>query len=233
MIDINKHRFYLFQILKQIYSDAEISSLLGFKGGTALMFFYDLPRFSVDLDFNLLDPTKENLVFEKIRKIVLAHGKIHDEAKKFYGPILVLDYGMNERKLKVEISNRNFPDRYEIKNLMGQSIQVMVQQDLLAHKLCALLDRPILTNRDVFDIWFLLSRKTPVNPTIIETRMQQPMHDYLDLCITTIGDLNTNKLLMGVGDLLDEKMKNFVRNKLKDEVLEFLRFYQKYPITSI
>jgi len=233
MIDINKHRFYLFQILKQIYSDVEISSLLGFKGGTALMFFYDLPRFSVDLDFNLLDPTKENLVYEKIRTIVSTHGNIHDEAKKFYGSILVLDYGMNERKLKVEISNRNFSDRYEIKNLMGQSIQVMVQEDLLAHKLCALLDRPKLTNRDIFDIWFLLSKKTPVNQMIIETRMQLSMPEYLDLCISTIGDLKTNKLLIGIGDLLDEKMKNFVRNKLKDEVLEFLRFYKKYPIINI
>ncbi|MEA1876852.1 MAG: nucleotidyl transferase AbiEii/AbiGii toxin family protein [Bacteroidota bacterium] len=233
MIDINKHRFYLFQILKQIYSDAEIASLLGFKGGTALMFFYDLPRLSVDLDFNLLDSTKENLVYEKIRNIVLAYGNIHDEVKKFYGPILVLDYGMSERKLKVEISNRNFPDRYEIKNLMGQSIKVMVPEDLLAHKLCALLDRPTLTNRDVFDIWFLLSKKTPVNPKIIEARMQLSLHDYLEQCISTIGDLKTNKLLIGIGDLLDQNMKNFVRNKLKDEVLEYLRFYQKYPITSL
>jgi predicted nucleotidyltransferase component of viral defense system len=55
MIDNNKHRYFLVQILKDIYSDRELANLLGFKGGTALMFFYDLPRFSVDLDFNLLD----------------------------------------------------------------------------------------------------------------------------------------------------------------------------------
>ncbi|MBT7092956.1 MAG: nucleotidyl transferase AbiEii/AbiGii toxin family protein, partial [Bacteroidetes bacterium] len=135
-----------------------------------------------------------------------------------------------ERKLKVEISKRDFSDRYEIKSLMGQSIKVMVQEDLLAHKLCALLDRPTITNRDVFDIWFLLSRKTPVNPRIIETRMEQSLPNYLDQCISAIEKLKENNLLAGVGDLLDEKMKNFVRNKLKDEVLEYLRFYQKYPI---
>jgi len=138
MIDINKHRFYLFQILKEIYADPEISSYLGFKGGTALMFFYDLPRFSVALDFNLLDPSKVDLVYDKVRSIILTHGSIYDEAKKHFGPILVLDYGLNERKLKVEISSRIFNDRYEIKNLMGQSIKVMVREDLLAHKLCAL-----------------------------------------------------------------------------------------------
>jgi len=62
MIDLNKHKFYLLQILKDIYTDIEISSSLGFKGGSALMFFYDLPRFSVDLDFNLLDIEKEKHV---------------------------------------------------------------------------------------------------------------------------------------------------------------------------
>jgi len=42
------------QLLKDIYSDIELANYLGFKGGTALMFFYELPRFSVDLDFNLI-----------------------------------------------------------------------------------------------------------------------------------------------------------------------------------
>ena len=65
------------------------------------MFFYGLPRFSVDLDFNLLDITREELVYEKLRAILSKYGKIADEAMKFYGPIIVLDYGVGERKLKV------------------------------------------------------------------------------------------------------------------------------------
>ena len=100
MVNINKHKFFLTQILKGIYSDIELANCLGFKGGTALMFFYDLPRFSVDLDFNLLDLVKEKTVYEKVRKILLKYGKIFDEAMKFYGPIIVLDYGVGERKLK-------------------------------------------------------------------------------------------------------------------------------------
>ena len=39
MVDINKHRFFLFQILKEIYEDNELSGILGFKGGTALITF--------------------------------------------------------------------------------------------------------------------------------------------------------------------------------------------------
>jgi predicted nucleotidyltransferase component of viral defense system len=70
MVDINRHKLFLFQILKDIYDDLELANCLGFKGGSALLFFYDLPRFSVDLDFNLLDIRKENIVYEKVRKII-------------------------------------------------------------------------------------------------------------------------------------------------------------------
>ena len=53
-LDTAKHKNILIKILKDIYTDATISPILGFKGGTAATFFYDLDRFSVDLDFDLL-----------------------------------------------------------------------------------------------------------------------------------------------------------------------------------
>jgi len=37
MIDLNKHKFFMLQILKEIYSDIELANYLGFKGGTALI----------------------------------------------------------------------------------------------------------------------------------------------------------------------------------------------------
>ena len=43
MIDINKHKFLLVQILKEIYTDIELANCLGFKGGTALMLYKDFP----------------------------------------------------------------------------------------------------------------------------------------------------------------------------------------------
>ena len=58
-MDTNKHKFFMLQLLKDLFSDALLSSVLAFKGGTATMFFYDLPRFSTDLDFNLLNPEQE------------------------------------------------------------------------------------------------------------------------------------------------------------------------------
>jgi len=78
-IDINKHKFLLVSILKDIYSDTELSTSLGFKGGTAQMLFYNLPRFSVDLDFNLIKQTKAKIVFAKIRNILMNIEKINNK----------------------------------------------------------------------------------------------------------------------------------------------------------
>jgi predicted nucleotidyltransferase component of viral defense system len=230
MIDLNKHKFFLAQILKDIYSDIELANLLGFKGGTALMYFYGLPRFSVDLDFNLIHSGKEGIVYEKVRKILLKYGTIHDEALKFYGLILVLDYGFDERKLKVEISNRQFDNRYEIKNLLGINMKVMVRADMFAHKLCALLDRNSVTNRDIFDCWFFMHNHSPVNKKIIEARMNVPYVDYIQSCIDRLESMNHKGLLQGLGELMDNEMKSFVRTKLLIETISLLKFYKDFPI---
>lgn len=220
------------QILKEIYSDIELANCLGFKGGTALMFFYDLPRFSVDLDFNLLCADKENLVYTKIRNIILKHGSIFDEAKKFYGPIVVLDYGVGERKLKIEISNRIFDNHYEVKNFLGINIKVMTPADMFSHKLCALLDRDTLANRDIFDSWFFMQKQTPVNKNIIKVRMKMPYVDYLQKCIDKLEKTTDKGMLHGLGEILDTEMKRFVKTKLRTETIDLLKFYKAFPIVT-
>ena len=194
------------------------------------MFFYELPRFSVDLDFNLLDVSKEEHVYKKVRKILLKYGNIHDEAIKHYGPLIVLDYGINERKLKVEISKREFNDRYEIKNLLGIDAKVMVQEDMFAHKLCALLDRETLAGRDIFDSWFFMQRQTPINKNIVEKRMKIHFEQYIDACIEKIESMPQRGFLQGIGELLEGDVKKFVKNNLRTDLIRLLRFYKEYPI---
>jgi predicted nucleotidyltransferase component of viral defense system len=230
MFDINRHRFFLVRILKDIYSDLELANYMGFKGGSALMFFYDLPRFSVDLDFDLINPEKEDSVYEKVRTIILKYGSIFDEAKKFFGPLIVLDYGIDKRKLKVEISKRRFENNYELKNLLGFNVKVMVEADMFAHKLCALLDRGSMINRDIFDTWFFLQRQTPVNKKIVEFRMNMTLAEHIENCISQLETMKGKHLLDGIGELLDPDMKKFVRTRLLNETVELLRFYRRYPI---
>ena len=230
MINLNKHKFLLIQILKDIYSDTVLSNCLGFKGGTALMFFYDLPRFSIDLDFNLLDKEQEDLVYNKVRKILLKYGTIYDEAKKHFGPLVVLNYGYGERKLKIEISNRVFENRYEIRNLLGINVKIMVQEDMFAHKLCALLDRNSITNRDIFDCWFFMEKRTPINKDIVEFRMEMPLAEYLQQCIDLLESMSDKGLLQGLGELMEDNMKQFVQSGMRSETISLLKFYKEFPI---
>ncbi len=232
MMDTNKHKFFMLQLLKDIFSDALLSSVLAFKGGTAAMFFHDLPRFSTDLDFNLLVPEKEKEVYDRVRKIVLKYGKIHDEAIKHYGIIIVLDYGIGERKLKIEISNRLYDNHYEIRNYLGLQMRVMVKEDMFAHKLCALLDRTEITGRDVFDCWFFLKERTSVNKAIVESRMGMPIEGYLDKCIESIQGLSEKSLINGLGELTEGEMKDFVRHGLQDELITLLTMFKAFPSFS-
>ena len=156
MLDVNRHKFFLLQLLKEIYSDPELASSLTFKGGTALMLFHDLPRFSVDLDFNLTANSDEEVASAKLRAILVKHGTIRDESRKRYGMLLVLNYEDDGRNLKVEVSNRSYPDEYELRDYLGVSMNVMRLEYMFTHKLMALLDRNALTNRDVFDCWFCM-----------------------------------------------------------------------------
>ena len=229
-MNINNHKFYMLQILKDVFSDGELADCIAFKGGTATMFFYDLPRFSVDLDFNLLDVQKERLVYEKLEKVLSKFGTLVDKALKFFGPVFVLDYGKGERKLKVEVSNRQYDNHYEIKNLMGVEMRVLTKPDMFAHKLCALLDRNEITGRDVFDCWFFLNSRTPINAAIVESRMGIPLQEHVQRCIDTLEQLSDKTVMNGIGELVDGDMKKFAKTKLRKETISLLEFFKAYPI---
>jgi len=60
--------------------------------------------------------------------------------------------------------------------------------------------------------------------------MKMPLADYLQKCIEMLNNLSDKGLLNGIGDLIDEKMKNFVRTKLRTEIIFLLNFYKEFPI---
>lgn len=182
------------------------------------------------MDFNLLNSEKEELVYEKVRNFILIFGSIHDDSKKFFGLLIVLDYEIGERKLK--ISNRKFENRYEIKNLLGIRMKVMVLPDMFAHKLCALLDRNELTNRDIFDVHYFIKLRTPVNKQLVESKMNTSLNEYLQNCIIILENTSDKGMLNGLGELMDEATIKFVRTKLRIETIDLLRMYKEFPILS-
>jgi len=222
-LDISKHKNILLKILKDIYTDSSLAPLLGFKGGTALNLFYGLSRFSLDLDFDLLDEKKEDFVFQRVLEIAKEYGEIKDKKKKRFNLFILLSYEENAPKIKIEINLRPFGSKYEIKSYLGIPMQVMKIEDIFAHKLVAMFERFGKANRDIFDSWFLLKKDFPTNKEMVKKRTGMEFKEFLKECIKKIEKLPEKGILAGMGELLDEKTKIWAKKNLKNELLFLLK----------
>lgn len=232
MLNREKHQLIMGQILRDIYSDVEISSLLGFKGGTCAYFFYKLPRFSVDLDFDLLDVNDSNkkLVFAKIIKILEKYGEVKDQIIKRYTVFALLSYGQDDHNIKVEINVRklveNIKSQYEVKEYLGISMLVAKQNYMFASKLAALTMRNEMAMRDVYDIYYFAKNNWDINAEVVIERSGKTVKDYLLVCIAFIEKIKDNQLLQGLGELVNgEKEKSWIKNHLKADTIFMLKNY--------
>lgn len=225
-LDIAKHKSILIKILKDIFTDPATGAVLGFKGGTAAALFYELDRFSVDLDFDLLDAEKEDYVFERVRTLLENYGKLKNAEKKRFNLFYMLSYDNkdpNAQNIKVEINRRQFGSKYDVLPFMGISMKVMVREDMAAHKLCAMYERLGKTNRDIFDVRYFLHKDWPVNKKIVEERMKMPYKDFLKASVEAMEKFDDSNILSGMGELLTEKQKNWVKTKLKADTIFLLK----------
>lgn len=232
MLNREKHQLIMGRILKDIYSDIEISSLLGFKGGTCAYFFYDLPRFSVDLDFDLLELSPENqkLVFKKVVNILKKYGELKDQRIKRYTIFALLSYGNDDHNIKVEINihqlAENIKDYYEMQEYLGISMLVAKKDYMFASKLAALTLRAETAMRDVYDVYCFAKNNWDINKEIIFKRSGKNLREYLGDCIAFIEKIKDNQILQGLGELVEnEKEKAWIKNHLKAEAIFMLKNY--------
>lgn len=222
-VNIATHKNILIKILKDIYTDSSLGPLLGFKGGTAAYLFYSLNRFSVDLDFDLLNETKEQEVFEKVEKIVSEYGTVKEKINKKYTLFILLSYLEEAQNIKIEINKRCFGSQYEVRNYLGISMLVMRSKDMFAHKLVAMTERRKIANRDIFDNHFFLNSDWEINREIVEQRTKTSFANYLKRCIDFLEDKSERGILFGMGELINEKQKSWVKSKLKKETIFLLK----------
>jgi len=227
MLDKGKHQSVMVNILREFYSDPKLRSILGFKGETAAFLFYELPRISVDLDFDILDEGKLPIVFEKVKKILTNFGELREATNKRYTLFFLLSYGKGERKIKVEISKRKSISSFEMKNYLGISVLVMKKEDMIAGKLAALLTRKRFAARDLFDLWFFLKQGWEINEKKVKENTNLSLVQALRKAIKIVQQVPENRILNGLGELLDSKQKQGVREKLKEDLIFQIRLYLK------
>jgi len=230
MLNKAKHQLLLGRILKDIYTNVAIAPVLGFKGGTCAYFFYNLPRFSVDLDFDLLSPiVKPQEIFTAIGTILKAYGTLKDACIKRYTIFAILSYGESDCNIKIEINLRSIEENirgfFENREYLGISMLVAKKEYLFTCKLVALTARKVLAMRDVYDIYFFAKNNWDIDAVALQKRTGEKVVQYLGDCIACIEKIKHNQILSGLGEVLLPKEKLWVKEHLKDEVLFMLRNY--------
>jgi len=221
------------RILRDIYNSPEIAPLVGLKGGTCAYFFYGLPRFSVDLDFDVLRPetkAKEE-VFAEIRNILKQYGRLKDEHIKQNTILFHLSYGDKDHNIKVELNTRPLAALprllFEDKKYLGISMLAAKKDYLFAGKLLALTGRGETAMRDIYDIWYFAENNWEINRDVIENMTGKHIKDHLADCIAKAEKIKDSQILKGLGELVPAQDKEWVRNNLKKEVLFHLRNYRE------
>ena len=161
---------------------------LAFHGGTALRFLYDTGRYSEDLDF-ALERANEGYDFRRylreIRQAFLDEGydvslkvsdkkTVHSAFVRFPG--LLHELGLSPHRdqviaVKMEVDTNPPRGANLTKTVVRRHVVLDLQHhdraSLLAGKVHALLQRPYLKGRDIYDLWWYLSDPTWPVPNFV------------------------------------------------------------------
>ena len=135
----------------------------------------------------------------------------------------MISYEEKVQNIKIDINRRFFGSKYELKTHFGISMLVMKKEDMFAHKLMAMYERIGKTNRDIYDVWFFLRNNWLINKEIIEQRSKMTFKELIQKCISSLEKIENRKILDGMGELLDEKQKIWVKKNLKEDVIFLLK----------
>lgn len=178
-------------------------SALAFHGGTALRFLYGLSRYSEDLDFALesskvafsIDDAVERIQSDLAAEAYETRTRIKDTLTVHSAfvrfPGLPHELGLPSQRaqvlsIKIEVDTRPPPGAGLATTLVRRHATLNLQHhdkpSLLAGKLHAILQRPHLKGRDVFDlVWYLADPTWPapnlelLNHALEQTRWEGPL----------------------------------------------------------
>ncbi len=164
--------------------------------------FYGLDRFSVDLDFDLLEPISFGELDGILLPILKNYGAVVGQKDKNYAYFYLLPYQKGARALKVEISKKvSVTDDYRAQNLYGISMPIQKEDVALASKMLACLERKWLASRDFFDVNYYLAKGVFPNKAYIKNRADITLKEAVTrlLARTAPEALNEKTLLWDLG----------------------------------
>ena len=186
----------------QAIAKSKAGSHIAFKGGTALKLFYDLPRYSEDIDYDSL----RNIFPQELMNILKTmttkkRWEITDDAVKHNTVLMELRFAGPERnfRVKIEISTREKELKTTVLLLRGVPVQTLEPTLLMTEKLMTFIDRQ--AGRDIFDAWFILNNAYALDEEIILKTFGDEVNFYSEI-LNVIGKLEPKKILRDTGKLL-------------------------------
>ncbi len=199
---------YLQHILL-LFLSRRAGSWLVFKGGTALQKAYGLNRFSDDLDFtskkedleDIAQGVKTDLVIfglenelkinrrENVSEVIVysIKGPLYDGTPRSMA-VQRVEVSLREKVILKEGIHEVVP---VYPDLQPYLLTVMNPEEILAEKVRAIMTRN--KARDVYDAWFLIKKKIPVNPELINKKLEYYSMVF-DLDSFKAGLMDKNKI---------------------------------------
>jgi len=228
------HKAWLYRLLSAIYDDANLASVLRFKGGTCAAMLGYLDRFSVDLDFDYVGDENNLVDFkEKLEKVFLDLGlSIHDQSQVV--PQYFLKYPARENlrnTLKVDVSiTVPRANQYESQRFheIDRIISCQTRETVVANKLVALTDRfeknGSIAGRDLYDIHHFFLNGFRYHEAVIIERTNKTLKQFFTDTINFIEKQITEEIInQDLNTLLKPAQFSQVRKMIKQETIMLLQ----------
>lgn len=183
----NAEKDYLLELI--LYSISDLRANLIFKGGTALYKFYNLNRFSEDLDFDIAG--KRFDVDAVIKRVVrsleligmqrtihekMMHGNEINVRFAIRGPLYDgnknsmsrVTLNLSKREQPLLVQEKLFVPSYQ--EIPSFELSVLDAKEIAAEKIRCIMTRE--KSRDVYDLWFLFKRGTHMDISLVNKKLK-------------------------------------------------------------
>jgi predicted nucleotidyltransferase component of viral defense system len=227
------HKTHMLRLLRAVCKNTVLANALYFKGGTCAALRGVLDRFSVDLDFDLPDISQYGIVKEHLYPIFEREKfKIKDKSTKHLQFFLRYNAVPNARNtVKLEIYNapskKNEYEKVKLREV-DMFCNTHTIGTMVANKLVAATNRLETkgkpAGRDYYDLHSFFLQGLPINKAVVEDVSGMAYIPYLEKLMSVVEDVVTEDFLqIDLNPLLPADRLNFIRDKIRPELLVFLR----------